>query len=97
MILESNLPPVSFQSVVDGQWYIVTTGKEGKWTKVDRKYDWSEIELMWVKDEFKKDTRSVVILPKIIKKQTDDGMSERRYPYTIVYSNYELSGYGRLK
>ncbi len=64
MNIVSNLPPVSFQSVVDGQWYIVTTGREGKWIKVDRKYDWSEIQSMWVKDEFKKDTKSVVILPK---------------------------------
>ena len=44
MILESYLPPVSFQSVVNGQWYIVTT-KE--WIKVDRKYNWDEISLMW--------------------------------------------------
>jgi hypothetical protein len=44
MVLESNLPPVSFQSVVDHQWYIITT-KE--WIKVDRKYSWDEIKPMW--------------------------------------------------
>lgn len=44
MVLESNLPPVSFQSVVDHQWYIITT-KE--WIKVDRKYTWDEIKPMW--------------------------------------------------
>jgi hypothetical protein len=44
MVLESNLPPVSFQSIVTGQWYIVTT-KE--WVKVDRKYGWDEIKTMW--------------------------------------------------
>jgi hypothetical protein len=46
MILESYLPPVSFQSVVNGQWFIVTT-KE--WIKVDRKYSWDEISSMWTK------------------------------------------------
>ena len=44
MVLESYLPPVSFQSVVNGQWYIITT-KE--WIKVDRKYSWDEISSMW--------------------------------------------------
>jgi hypothetical protein len=44
MVLESYLPPVSFQSVVNGQWFIVTT-KE--WIKVDRKYSWDEIKTMW--------------------------------------------------
>ena len=53
MILESNLPPVSFQSVVDGQWYIVTTGRAGKWTKVNRKYSWDEIAAMWIPIVFK--------------------------------------------
>jgi uncharacterized membrane protein len=33
---------------------------------------------------------------KIIKKQTDDGMSDRLYPYTIVYSGFKFSGHGRL-
>lgn len=44
MVLESNLPPVSFQSVVNGQWWLITT-KE--WIKVDRKYSWDEIKAMW--------------------------------------------------
>lgn len=44
MVLESNLPPVSFQSVVTGQWWLITT-KE--WIKVDRKYSWDEIKTMW--------------------------------------------------
>jgi hypothetical protein len=44
MILESRLPPVSFQSIVSGQWYIITT-KE--WIKVDRKYSWDELKSMW--------------------------------------------------
>ena len=44
MVLESYLPPVSFQSVVNGQWWLITT-KE--WIKVDRKYSWDEIKAMW--------------------------------------------------
>jgi hypothetical protein len=44
MVLESKLPPVSFQSVVNGQWWLITT-KE--WIKVDRKYSWDEIKPMW--------------------------------------------------
>jgi hypothetical protein len=44
MVLESKLPPVSFQSVVNGQWWLITT-KE--WIKVDRKYSWDEIKAMW--------------------------------------------------
>lgn len=44
MVLESFLPPVSFQSVVNGQWWLITT-KE--WIKVDRKYSWDEIKAMW--------------------------------------------------
>jgi hypothetical protein len=44
MVLESFLPPVSFQSVVNGQWWLITT-KE--WIKVDRKYSWDEIKTMW--------------------------------------------------
>lgn len=34
---------------------------------------------------------------KIIKEETDDGMSDRRYPYKIVNSKFKFSGYGRLK
>jgi hypothetical protein len=44
MVLESFLPPVSFQSVVNGQWWLITT-KE--WIKVDRKYSWDEMKAMW--------------------------------------------------
>jgi hypothetical protein len=44
MVLESFLPPVSFQSVVNGQWWLITT-KE--WIKVDRRYSWDEIKAMW--------------------------------------------------
>ena len=49
MVLESHLPPVSFQSVVDKQWYIITS-KE--WIKVDRKYSWDEISPLWKRITF---------------------------------------------
>jgi len=49
MIINSLLPPVSFQSVVDGQWYIATTDSKLGWVKVDRKYEWEELDKMWRK------------------------------------------------
>jgi len=49
MIINSLLPPVSFQSVVDGQWYIATTDSKLGWVKVDRKYEWEELNKMWRK------------------------------------------------
>jgi hypothetical protein len=84
MNIVSNLPPVSFQSVVDGQWYLVTTGREGKWTKVDRKYEWSEIEPLWVRQEFKKVEKSVVILPKKVKKQTFSVAGSKGNVYEVI-------------
>ena len=103
MKIVSNLPPVSFQSVVDGQWYIVTTGKTGKWTKVDRKYDWSEIESMWVREEFKPEQKSVVSLPKKVEKQTFSVEGSKGKVYEVVNDNGRWTcscpahGFGRGK
>ena len=47
MIINSLLPPVCIQSVVDGQWYIATTDSKLGWVKVDRRYDWGELSKMW--------------------------------------------------
>ena len=44
MIINSLLPPVSFQSVIDNQWYIATTDSKLGWVKVDRKYEWEELK-----------------------------------------------------
>ena len=44
MIINSLLPPTSFQSVISGQWYIVTTDPKLGWVEVDRKYSWEELE-----------------------------------------------------
>ena len=53
MRLKSHLPPVSFQSVVTGRHWIVTTGKDSSgWIEVDRSYGWAEIESMWDRIEY---------------------------------------------
>jgi hypothetical protein len=52
MIINSLLPPVCIQSVVDGQWYIATTDSKLGWVKVDRRYDWEELNSMWNKRTF---------------------------------------------
>ena len=49
MVINSLLPPVCIQSVVDGQWYIATTDSKLGWVKVDRRYDWEELNKMWNK------------------------------------------------
>jgi hypothetical protein len=53
MVINSVLPPTSFQSVLNGQWYIVTTDPNLGWVKVDRKYEWNELSKMWKGREFK--------------------------------------------
>ena len=52
MKLRSFLPPTSFQSPISEQWYIVTTGTNEGWIKVDRQYSWEELESMWEKITF---------------------------------------------
>ena len=49
MIINSLLPPVCIQSVVDGQWYIATTDSKLGWVKVNRRYGWEELNKMWNK------------------------------------------------
>ena len=57
MIINSVLPPVCIQSVVNNQWYIVTTDSKLGWVKVDRKYEWEELNKMWHKKTY--DTKKV--------------------------------------
>ena len=52
MIINSVLPPVCIQSVVNNQWYIVTTDSKLGWVKVDRKYEWEELNKMWHKKTY---------------------------------------------
>lgn len=54
MIINSILPPTCIQSVVNGQWYIVTTDSKLGWVEVDRKYGWEELNSMWVKKTYDK-------------------------------------------
>ncbi len=57
MIINSVLPPVCIQSVVNNQWCIVTTDSKLGWVKVDRKYEWEELNKMWSKKTY--DTKKV--------------------------------------
>jgi hypothetical protein len=57
MIINSLLPPTSFQSVIDNQWYIVTTDSKLGWVKVDRKYEWEELNKMWRKKTYGTSTK----------------------------------------
>lgn len=52
MTINSLLPPVCIQSIVDGQWYIATTDPNLGWIKVDRKYNWEELKSMWKERAF---------------------------------------------
>ena len=52
MRIHSILPPTSFQSVISGKWYIVTTDPKLGWVEVDRRYDWEELNSMWNKRTF---------------------------------------------
>jgi hypothetical protein len=52
MRINSLLPPTSFQSTLNGQWYIVTTDPKLGWVEVDRRYDWEELNSMWNKRTF---------------------------------------------
>lgn len=74
MVLESNLPPISFQSVVNRQWWLITT--KG-WIKVDRQYSWDEIKSMWIpivsKPTATKITKPLNISKKIYKVEGSKG------------------------
>jgi len=95
MRIESLLPPVAFQSVISGQWYIVTTDPKLGWVKVDRKYSWSELEKMWTKTitKFKKTEEVVVSLPKKVETQTFsvEGSKGKIYEVTNINGRWSCS------
>lgn len=101
MEIYSSLPPVSFQSINDNQWYIVTTDPKLGWVKVDRKYSWVELEKMWKKPQFKKTIEKEVKLPKIEQKQTFwvNGSKGKVYEVTNTNQKWTCScpahGFGR--
>jgi hypothetical protein len=85
MIINSVLPPTSFQSVIDNQWYIVTTDPKLGWVEVDRQYNWDELNKMWSKVTYK--TAEVQTLKKTQKvsvKKTYNVEGSKGNRYTIV-------------
>ncbi len=91
MKIHSLLPPTSIQSVVSGQWYIVTTDPKLGWVAVDRKYSWEELKKMWIQTEFKNSKESVVSLPKSIKKKTYSVEGSKGKIYEVVNNNFRWS------
>lgn len=83
MVLESFLPPVSFQSVVNGQWWLITT-KE--WIKVDRKYSWDEIKTMW-QPITPKQPRPQTTKPLNISKRTYKVEGSKGNVYSVKYDS----------
>jgi hypothetical protein len=86
MRIQSVLPPTSFQSVLNGQWYIVTTDPKLGWVEVDRKYSWEELNKMWEKptSKFKNTPKEVVKLPKSTPKQTFSVEGSKGKVYEIL-------------
>ena len=83
MVLESNLPPVSFQSVITGQWWLITT-KE--WVKVDRKYSWDEIKTMW-KGRVSKPAQPQITKPLNISKRIYKVKGSKDNVYDVKYDS----------
>ena len=105
MIINSVLPPTSFQSVISGKWYIVTTDPKLGWVEVNRKYGWEELEKMWIKptSKFKNTPKEVVKLPKSTPKQTFSVEGSKGKVYEVVSENGRWTcscpahGFGRGK
>jgi hypothetical protein len=103
MKLISHLPPVAFQSILNNQWYIVTTGKNGNWLPVDRKYTPDELASLWVKEEFKINPIVVPIVQKSTPNQTYSVEGSKGKVYEVEVENNKWNctcpafGYGRGK
>lgn len=86
MIINSLLPPVCIQSVIDGQWYIATTDSNLGWVKVDRQYSWDELKSMWKERVFKPKqldtTKPLNISNKIFKVEGSKGNV-----YSVTYNS----------
>jgi len=84
MIINSVLPPVCIQSVVNNQWYIVTTDSKLGWVKVDRKYEWEELNKMWHKKTYGTTNKVVKeVKPKPVK-QTYSVEGSKGNKYTVI-------------
>jgi hypothetical protein len=85
MKIHSLLPPVSFQSVVSGQWYIVTTDPKLGWVKVDRNYSWDELNKMWSKVVYKTtEVQKPKQVQKILEKKIYNVDGSKGNKYTII-------------
>ena len=102
-IQNGKIKPVFIASQNEPFWDIFIMGKYGIfYSSLGETYSYFKVDDVFDKNKniqilhFRNSDGSRSTL-KIIKKKTDDGMSERLYPYTIKYSEFERYGYGRLK
>lgn len=102
-IKNGKIKPVFIASQNEPFWDIFIMGKYGIfYSPLGESYSYFQVDNLFDKNKYiqtlhfrnSDGSRSTL---KIIKKQTDDGMSDRLYPYTIKYSEFEAYGYGRLK
>ena len=103
MKLISHLPPVAFQSILNNQWYIVTTGKTGNWLPVEKEYTPDELISIWVKEESKIQSVPVPVVNKKIPNQVYSVEGSKGKTYTVEVTNNKWDctcpsfGYGRGK
>ena len=102
-IQKGEIKPIFIASQNEPFWDIFIIGKYGIfYSLLLESYDFYVIDEVFDKNKYSqilhlRSENGTVSTLEIIKKQTDDGMSERVYPYTIKFSGFDLNGYGRLK
>jgi predicted nucleic acid-binding Zn finger protein len=52
MRFRSFYPPLSYQGVHSNQWYVICSSDGDGWVKVNRQYNWNELEKLWDKIEY---------------------------------------------
>ena len=101
-IQKGNIKPVFIASQTEPFWDIFIMGKYGIfYSPSGESYDYYIVDEVFDKNKYSQTLHlrsedGTVSTLKIIKKQTDNGMSERSYPYTIEFSGFDRTGYGRL-
>jgi len=101
-IQKGKIKPVFIASQTEPFWDIFIMGKYGIfYSALGESYDYYIVDEVFDKNKYSQTLHlrsedGTVSTLEIIKKQTDNGMSERVYPYTIKYSGFDLNGYGRL-
>ena len=102
-IQKGNIKPVFIASQTEPFWDIFIMGKYGIfYSLLGERYSYFNVDDVFDKNKYMqilhlRNSDGSKSTLKIIKKQTDDGMSDRLYPYTIKYSEFERNGYGRIK